>query len=90
MAPTWAGPGLLKVIVGCILEKSKNENFEQAHSAEKSERGDRTLWDFFKNPFCWKISKNEEGTFWRHYKISKKSLCRKTWDISVERGTLLF
>ena len=49
-----------------------NDNFEQSHSAEKSERG--TLW-VFKHLLCSKISKKlKGGPFGTIKKYSKKSL----------------
>ena len=39
----------------------KNDNFEQSHSAEKSERG--TLWDFQTSIMFQNIKKIEEGPF---------------------------
>ena len=76
MAPIWAGPGLLKVIFGCILKKSKNESFEQAHSAEKSER-DRTLRDFFKIHSVGKYQKMKRGFFGDIIKYQKKVSAEK-------------
>ena len=49
----------------------KNDNFEQSHSAEKSERG--TLWDFQTSMFQ-NIKKIEGGPFGTIKKFSKKSL----------------
>ena len=50
----------------------KNDNFEQSHSAEKSERG--TLWDFQTSIMFQNIKKIEGGTLWYNQKIfGKKS-----------------
>ena len=50
----------------------KNDNFEQSHSAEKSERG--TLWDFQTSIMFQNIRKNEEGPFGTIRNFSKKRL----------------
>ena len=50
----------------------KNDNFEQSHSAEKSERG--ALWDFQTSIMFQNIQKNEGGPFGTIKKFSKKSL----------------
>ena len=50
----------------------KNDNFEQSHSAEKSERG--TLWDFQTSIMFQNIKKIEGGTLWYNQNIFKKSL----------------
>ena len=50
----------------------RNDNFEQSHSAEKSERG--TLWDFQTSIMFQNIKKNEGGTLWCNQKnFEKKS-----------------
>ena len=50
----------------------KNDNFEQSHSAEKSERGP---FGIFKHLLCSKLSKTiEGGPFGTIKKFSKKSL----------------
>ena len=48
----------------------KNDNFEQSHSAEKSERG--TLWDFQTSIMFQNIKKIEGGHFGTIKKFSKK------------------
>ena len=48
----------------------KNDNFEQSHSAEKSERG--TLWDFQTSIMFQNIKKIEGGTLWYNQKIFEK------------------
>ena len=54
----------------------KNDNFEQSHSAEKSERGG--TFGIFKHLLCSKISKKiEGGPFGTIKNFSKKSQCRK-------------
>ena len=50
----------------------KNDNFEQSHSAEKSERG--TLWDFQTSIVLKYQKKIEEGTLWYNQKLFRKSL----------------
>ena len=50
----------------------KNDNFEQSHSAEKSERG--TLWDFQTFIMFQNIKKIEGGPFGTIKKFLKKSL----------------
>ena len=49
----------------------KNDNFEQSHSAEKSERG--TLWDFETSIMFQNIKKIEGGLFGTIKKFSKQS-----------------
>ena len=50
----------------------ENDNFEQSHSAEKSERG--TLWDFQTSYCVPKYQKIEGGTLWYNQKLFEKSL----------------
>ena len=54
----------------------KNDNFEQSHSAEKSER--ETLWDFQSSIMFQNIKKTEGGTLWYDKKFSINSIMPKT------------
>ena len=59
-----------------IFEQNKNENFEQSHTAENSEKRG-TFWDFLTFVLLQNIKKNER-TFWGHLKnFEKKSQSRK-------------
>ena len=48
----------------------EKDNFEQSHSAKKSERG--SLWDFQTSIMFQKIKKIEGGTLWYNQKIFAK------------------
>ena len=62
----------------------KNDNFEQSHSAEKSERG--TLWDFQTSIMFQNIKKMKGGPFGTIRKFSKKvSQCRKKSKLKTPR-----
>ena len=50
-----------------IFEQNKNENFEQSHSAENSEKRG-TFWDFLTFVLLQNIKKNER-TFWGHLNL---------------------
>ena len=54
----------------------KNDNFEQSHSAEKSERG--TLWDFQTSIMFQNIKKIEGDTLWYNQKSRKKIQVKNT------------
>ena len=56
-------------------KKNKNENFEQSHSAENSEKRG-TLWDFLTFFLLQNIKKLKGGLFGDIRKISKKSLTK--------------
>ena len=50
----------------------KNDNFEQSHSAEKSDLKGGTLWDFQTSIMFQNIEKIEGGTLWYNQKIFEK------------------
>ena len=56
-------------------KKNKNENFEQSHSAENSEKRG-TLWDFLTFVPLPNIKKIEKRTLWGHLKSFEKSLTK--------------
>ena len=61
----------------------KNDNFEQSHSAEKSER--ETLWDFQSSIMFQNIKKTEGGTLWYDKKFSINSIMRKQSKLETTR-----
>ena len=63
----------------------KNDNFEQSHSAEKSERG-RTLWDFPTSIYVPKYQKKlKGGPFGTIKKFSKSLIVPKKSKLKTPR-----